>query len=101
MTSGYGEKKATSWVNCTLWGKQAESLAPYLKKGSSVAITGELELRNWTDKNGKMGSNLEVRVGSVTLIGGKKSDDSAGNEPRNVGSDRDSVFDDMEDSIPF
>jgi single-strand DNA-binding protein len=75
MNSGYGDKKVTTWVNCTLWGKQAESLAPYLKKGTQAAISGEVELREWTGKDGATGKSLELRVSSLTLIGGKPKDD--------------------------
>lgn len=75
MNSGYGDKKVTTWVNCTLWGKQAEALAPYLKKGTQAAISGEVELREWTGKDGSTGKSLELRVSSLTLIGGKPKDD--------------------------
>jgi single-strand DNA-binding protein len=34
VTSGYGDKKVTTWVNCNLWGKRAESLHEHLRKGS-------------------------------------------------------------------
>lgn len=74
MNSGYGDKKVTTWVNCTLWGKQADALAPYLKKGTKVAVSGEVELREWTGKDGGTGKSLELRVSSLTLLDSKPKD---------------------------
>ena len=35
VDAGYGERKVTTWVDCSLWGKRAESLADKIKKGGS------------------------------------------------------------------
>lgn len=99
VNSGYGDKAITSWVNCNLWGKQAESLAPYLKKGTKVAISGELTNRPYTTKDGAEKFSLEVRVNSLTLIGGKPD----GSENSNVHDTRTDAKteQEFEDSIPF
>ena len=68
---GYGEKKGTIWPRCSMFGKRAESVAPYLKKGQQVAISGELSERKWTNKEGVEQTSLEVRVGELTLVGAK------------------------------
>ena len=68
---GYGEKKGTLWPRCSMFGKRAESVAPYLKKGQQVAISGELSERKWVNKEGVEQLSLEVRVGELTLVGGK------------------------------
>lgn len=67
VKSGYGDKAQTVWVDCSLWGKQAESgLVQYLKKGQFVVVTGELGTR---EHEGKM--YITLRVNNVTL-GGKQ-----------------------------
>ena len=67
VKSGFGDKAATMWVDCALWGKQAESkLVDYLVKGQQVAVSGELGMR---DHEGK--SYLTCRVSSISLVGGK------------------------------
>lgn len=67
VKSGYGDKEQTLWVDCALWGKQAESkLADYLVKGQKVAVTGELGQREHEGKN-----YLTLRVASIDLCGGK------------------------------
>ena len=67
VKSGYGDKAQTVWVDCSLWGKQAESgLVQYLKKGQFVVVTGELGTREHEGK-----TYVTLRVNNVTL-GGKQ-----------------------------
>lgn len=67
MTSGYGEKKQTIWVDCSLWGKQAESALPnYLKKGQQVSVSGEMGTREYEGK-----TYITLRVSQITLCGSK------------------------------
>lgn len=74
VRSGYGDRESTMWVRCGIFGRRGESLMPYLRKGQQVAVTGELSLSNWADREGIQRSSLELRVTDVTLIG--KRDDS-------------------------
>lgn len=67
MKSGWGDKAQTIWIDCALWGKQAESgLKNYLLKGQQVAVSGELGQREHEGK-----TYLTMRVNSVDLVGGK------------------------------
>ena len=112
VRSGYGEREKTMWVRCGLFGRRGESLFQYLKKGQQVAVTGELSLSNWADREGIQRSSLELRVNDVTLIG-KRDDSGAQNTnhaPRQPSqrtqaprqqSPRSDSFDDIDDSIPF
>ena len=77
VKSGYGDKEKTNWANCVIFGKKAEGGLPaYLKKGTQVAISGELELQEWDGANGK-GSKLVVVVSELDLIGGTGANTSA------------------------
>ena len=101
VKSGYGDKAVTNWINCSLWGKRADSLAPYLMKGQGVAISGELSLRKYKSKDGTEGASMEVRVADVTLIGSKE--DRAPMTPQRASksmSKADGGFDNFED-VPF
>lgn len=64
-----GKERETQWVSATLWGKQAEALAPYLLKGSVHCVT--LTDMHVTLKDGK--AYLNARCDSVEL-GPKKAD---------------------------
>ena len=100
VNSGFGDNKVTSWANCTLWGKQAESLEPYLLKGVSVGISGELTLRSYDNKDGTKGSSLEVRVSSVTLL--SKSSGTSTSKQENKAPKDDSIgFDELVEDLPF
>ena len=91
MKSGFGDKAVTTWVRCSLFGKQSESLTPYLTKGAQVGIVGELTNRKWTDKEGAERFSLEVRVTDVTLLGAKQERED---KPRKQSAD-------LSDDMPF
>jgi single-strand DNA-binding protein len=69
-----GEKVTeTQWHNLIVWGKQADTIEKYLKKGSEVAIEGKLNNRNYTDKEGNKRYVTEIIVNEFVLLGGKKN----------------------------
>lgn len=87
---GYGDNKQTMWLDCTIFGKRAESkLIDYLTKGAQVAISGDLSTREYNDK-----TYLQVRVDEIDLMGGKTEGKTA--KPAQQ-------FDkqDINDDIPF
>lgn len=101
LTSGYGDKQVTTWLNCNLWGKRAETLAPMLLKGTKVGITGELTNRPYTDKQGVEKHSLEVRVSDVTLLSKKDASTSSAQRQDTPSNEQDKGFDDFESDIPF
>ncbi len=75
IDSGYGDNKKTLWIRFTLWGKRATGRLPeFLVKGCQAAISGELSMNEWTDKEGGKRSTLECNVNNLDLIGGKGQD---------------------------
>jgi len=69
VKSGYGDNAQTLWLDCSIWGKQAESRLPeYLVKGQQVAVSGELGQREHEGKN-----YLTLRVNSIDLIGSNQT----------------------------
>jgi single-strand DNA-binding protein len=66
-------KYLSTWFDCSLWGKRADSLAQYIKKGQSIAVTGEVELEQYTNSQGQAGAKMKVNVQNVTLQGGSQS----------------------------
>jgi single-strand DNA-binding protein len=69
LQDGYGDSQITSWVNCSLFGKRAETLAPMLLKGTKIGITGSLRNAPYTSKDGSEKFSLECRLSDVTLLG--------------------------------
>lgn len=105
VDSGYGQNKQTLWLDCSLWGKRAEKVAEYITKGSQLGVTGELGQR---EHDGK--TYLTLRVGEVTLIGGRQESQGGGSGGSRGGAPArerpakatDAPVDDFEqDDVPF
>jgi single-strand DNA-binding protein len=105
MESGWGDRKQTTWVNCSMWGDRGQKLQQYIVKGQKVGVTGECSLREWTSAT-KSGTSMELNVQNVTLCGEKKvhSGDGYSNPPQKEGTDASGAYqgeNDFDDSIPF
>lgn len=59
-----------SYFDVTIWGKTAENLKSYLKKGTQIAVDGYLKQDRW-EKDGKSNSRVTIVANSVQLLGGK------------------------------
>jgi single-strand DNA-binding protein len=69
---GSGEaQNITTWFRITLWGRQAEVASKYLTKGSPVYIEGRLRTSEWTDRDGKTRTSLEVMASDLQFIGSR------------------------------
>lgn len=94
-----GRDKETAWLRCSLWGKRGDSLAPYLRKGTSVTVSGEL---SFSEYEGKPQQNVDVK--SVALQGGKSEQEGSARPTRGQEGYIDG-FDpetgELEDSVPF
>lgn len=60
----------TTFVDVTLWGRQAEIAGEYLSKGAPVLIEGRLKLDQW-EKDGQKRSKLRVVAENMRMLGGK------------------------------
>ena len=61
-----------TYVDITLWGRQAEVASEYLSKGSRVLIEGRLQLDQWQDKDsGQQRSKLKVVGSQMMMLGGR------------------------------
>ncbi|MGB0153512.1 MAG: single-stranded DNA-binding protein [Verrucomicrobiales bacterium] len=82
----------TTFVDVTVWGKQAENAAKYLQKGRSVLIEGRLQLDSWQDTNtGQHRSRLRVVAESVQFLSNQQPS-AQQNGPESVGANSDSQY---------
>lgn len=90
-----GEKQ-TDFVPVVVWGKQAESTANYMSKGSQVAISGRIQTRSYDAKDGTKRYVTEVvadQFGGVEFIGSKgQGNNSSGNQNEHTAPANDDVF---------
>jgi single-strand DNA-binding protein len=69
-TSKDGEKhEQTEWHRIVLWGKQAETLQPYLTKGKQIFVEGRLQTRQW-EKDNQKHYTTEIKADRIVLLGG-------------------------------
>jgi len=77
-TSSDGEKKEeVCFVDCTSFGRQAETINKYLRKGRPVFVEGRLSFSSWVGQDGAKRSRLKVIVENFQFLGGPKTDSSA------------------------
>lgn len=112
-----GEKKeATEWHRVVFFGKLAEIVGQYLKKGRQVYVEGALRTRKWTDKEGQDRYTTEIVANEMKMLGSREgmsdapprdsaggtgSGSGAGNRPAAAPQAAGSNFNDFEDDIPF
>ncbi len=59
----------TDWHRIVVWGRQAEVLSEYLKKGSQVHVEGRLQTRSWTDNDGGKRYTTEIVASRIQMLG--------------------------------
>ena len=118
------QKEQTEWHRISFFGRLAEIVGQYLKKGSSVYVEGRLQTRKYTDKDGVekyatdiIAENMQMLGGRSGMGGGDSMDDGGGYEapPQRQAPQRQAPpppaarpqpkpapnFSDMDDDIPF
>jgi len=110
------QKERTEWHRCVAFGKRAETMAEFLRKGAQVYVEGELQTRKWDDKDGVTRYSTEIRVFQFSFLDRKgtgdrpphpaddgKQQDQDGLPPqsRTAADDSDPHSEDFDDDIPF
>lgn len=67
--------KSTLWIDCSMWGERGQKVAEYLRKGTPVAVSGQVGVRTYS-KDGETRAAITLRVQELTLLG------SSGDAPR-------------------
>jgi single-strand DNA-binding protein len=84
FSSDGGERREeTTFVDVTLWGRQAEVAGEYLKKGRPVYIEGRLQMDSWDDKNtGQKRTKLKIVGEQMQLLGSREGGGGSGPQQR-------------------
>lgn len=116
LAYSYGKKgddgnRPAQWIDAALWGKRAETLAPYLQKGGLVSVVlSDSHIESYTDRSGDERHKLVARVLDIELAGGRKDEQKSGGnaqhteqKPANNSQQpaQSGGYDDFDDQIPF
>lgn len=72
-----GEERKADFIDFVAWRNTAEFICKYFHKGSMIGIEGEIQTRNFEDKNGNKRKATEVVVSNVTFCGSKSNNNSS------------------------
>lgn len=76
-----GEKqKRTEWHKIVIFGKLAEVVQKYVKKGAQLLLEGKVATRQWESKSGEKKSSTEIVCHSMTMLGNKNGNADAVHE---------------------
>ncbi len=109
-TDRSGQKQErTEWHRVEIFGKTAQTLNDYLKKGRSIYLEGSIRYEEWTDKDGNKRNTTRIRVsgpGSRVVLLGGRGEGGPGGGGRRVASEAASGPDDSQapppdDDVPF
>jgi single-strand DNA-binding protein len=98
-TSGFGEKKRTTWVQVTVWSeKMAEIVEKYVNAGDKIYFEGQPVANAWLkDGEAKSQPGLNVNGFDTMILLGDKSNSSGGSSH----SQEPEPEDDLDDDVPF
>jgi single-strand DNA-binding protein len=84
------KQESVDYHNIVVFGKQAEIVSQYLKKGSSILVEGRMQTRSWDDASGKKNYRTEVVADRIQLGPRKEGSSFASNTPANSSADNSS-----------
>lgn len=71
-------KEETTWHRVSAWGRQAEIVGEYLRKGSLVYVEGKMTARKYTDKDGAEKESHEIRMQDMKMLSTRSDSDHGG-----------------------
>ena len=76
-----GKDNGTDFIDCVAWNGTAEFVSKYFGKGKMAVVSGKLQIRDWTDKDGNKRRSAEVVVRDIYF-----GDSNRNNTPANTGA---------------
>ena len=92
-----GWQDKPEWVSVVAWDKLGDICGQYLKKGSQIYLSGRMQTREWTDKEGNKRYTTEIIANNMQMLGGK-SDNTGAPAPKKQNAPAPPVED---DDLPF
>ena len=67
-----GTERQTDFIDVVAWRQTAEFVCKYFQKGSMIAVTGSIQVRNYEDKQGNKRKAVEIQANEVSFTGSKR-----------------------------
>lgn len=77
------ENRITDWFNIEVWGRTAEFVGEWVKKGALVSVTGQMDVNAYTDQAGNNREWLYVKAADVRFVGSKRDSQQGGGYNQN------------------
>lgn len=96
-------EKITDFINCQLWGKSAETLEKYVKKGMMIGVEGRIQTRKYTNQQGQIVYVTEVVADSFSFLEKKQSNEQQQSNDQQQFNDFENYggFEVNDDDLPF
>lgn len=101
FTSNGEKKEETTFVDVVFWGKQAEILGQYAKKGRQLYVEGRLTQDSWEDNEGNKRTKIKITGEDFEFIGGSGQPSEKEGTPKPKAANQPVVVDVEDDEIPF
>ena len=98
---GKNGEKETDFIDVVAWGNTAEFLRNYFSKGRMTVVEGRLQIRDWTDKDGKKRKAVEVLADHVYFGESKPKDEYAAPSYTAQGNGFQEIEDEEPGNLPF
>jgi single-strand DNA-binding protein len=79
---GFGDRKTTTWVSVSIWGKRGQWVSDNMRKGERVVASGMMQHRTWTKKDGSDAISLELDATQVDRVDWPARDATEAPQPR-------------------
>ena len=107
-----GGEKETDFIDCVAWRQTGEFVSKYFTKGSMIVVSGRLQIRSWTDKDGNKRRTAEVvadncyfgeskRASEGNAYGGNSYSAPAYSAPASAPASDFAMLDDDDAQLPF
>ena len=81
VNTGFGDSKQTLFMKVNMWGDRGEKIVSFLKKGTLVAVSGQLSVNTWTGKDGEQRQDLVITTYNLDFYNISQSDSSGYRPP--------------------
>ena len=98
-----GKEAGTDFINCVAWRQTADFIHNFFKKGSSICLTGSIQVRSWNDQQGNKRQTTEVVVDEAFFVDSKTEGAQGAFEAPSFQTSQAPKFEEVasDDDLPF